>query len=224
MKKPVILLSCGFRSGELSPQRVQSIYYGAALATTDALAVFFAGGCPGDAAAQFDGLLLSGGGDLAPSCYGQSAASDKLSISPERDLEELLLLEAFAKLKKPVFGICRGIQVLNVFFGGTLIQHMEGHGTASHKVRTLPDSRLRRLCGPTLRANSYHHQAVAAVGKGLRVTARATDGIIEGLEHQSLPIFGVQWHPERQTHATCMDTPDDQRALFCDFAALCSKQ
>lgn len=223
MKKPVILLSCGFQSGALSPQRVLSVHYGAALAACGALSVTFAGGRAETATERFDGLLLTGGGDLAPSYYGQSAETDALSIDPARDREELSLLDAFIARGKPVFGICRGVQVLNVYFGGTLIQHMERHGGgALHEVRTLPGSRLRRLCGPSLQTNSYHHQAVAAVGSGLRVTVRADDGIIEGLEHRSLPVFGVQWHPERQTGATCMDTPNDQGALFADFAAMCT--
>ncbi|MGE4549120.1 MAG: gamma-glutamyl-gamma-aminobutyrate hydrolase family protein [Intestinibacillus sp.] len=223
MKKPVILLSCGFQSGSLSPQRAVSAYYGTALAACDALSAAFSGGRVETAAERFDGLLLTGGGDLAPSYYGQSAETDTLSIDPARDREELSLLDAFIARGKPVFGICRGVQVLNVYFGGTLLQHMEGHGDGVlHEVRTLPGSRLHQLCGPSLQANSYHHQAVAAVGLGLRVTARAADGVIEGLEHHSLPVFGVQWHPERQTRVTCMDTLDDQDALFAGFAALCA--
>lgn len=222
LKNPVILLSCGNTAGELSPQRILSAYYGAAFAAAGALAAAFTGGAPEAAAGRFDGLVLTGGGDLAPSYYGQSPETDTLAIDPARDQEELALLAAFAARGKPVLGVCRGVQVLNVFFGGTLVQHMEGHGGGvRHTVQALPGSRLRAWCGAAFETNSYHHQAVDVPGRGLRVTARSTDGTAEGLEHRSLPVFGVQWHPERQTAATCMDTPDGQEALFAGFAALC---
>lgn len=221
MKKPVILITSGFSQGELSPQRTFSSYYGNALSAEGALAVGCCGSAPSAAANQFDGLLLSGGADIAPSYYGQHATTDTLSIDRRRDEEEFSILDAFVALKKPVFAICRGIQLLNVYFGGTLIQDMQGHDGINHEVHLLPDSRLHRLFGSSIQTNSYHHQAIDAVGNDLRVTARARDGIVEAVEHHTLPIFGVQWHPERQTSATCMDAPDDQGNLFAAFLALC---
>lgn len=221
MRNPVILLSCGFTPGTRSPQRALSVYYGDAFALAGALPVVYAGGEHSDAAMRFDGLVLTGGGDLAPAYYGQIAQTDTLSIDPVRDEEEWSLLQAFTANRKPVLGICRGMQTINVFFGGTLAQHIEGHDSV-HPVHTLPCSRLEAFCGQIFAANSYHHQAVAAVGDSLRVTARAADGVPEGLEHATLPVLGVQWHPERQSRATCMDTPQAQDGLFAGFTALCA--
>lgn len=165
-------------------------------------AVTLVGGTP-----CFDGtpdtcgaLLLPGGGDVEPWRYGQkNTASRQLEL--ERDARELALLEQFLARGKPVLGICRGMQVINVFFGGDLIQDLPGHSAAGgadrlHPVRTAP-SFLRELCGAACTVNSAHHQAVGKLGTGLDAVQWAQDGTVEALCHKTLPVWGVQWHPER---------------------------
>ena len=149
----------------------------------------------------FSGLLLPGGGDIAPSLYGQEdiACTD---IDPERDTSELYALSQAVSMGKPVLGICRGEQLINVFFGGTLRQDLPGHSRTAdhldrlHSVRTAP-SFLADLYGVQAIVNSAHHQAVETPGEGLRPIQWAPDGTVEALEHDALPVWAVQWHPER---------------------------
>ena len=148
-----------------------------------------------------DALLLPGGGDLEPWRYGQENRGSH-QTDPERDEREFRLLEEFLQSGKPILGICRGLQVINVFFGGTLIQDLPGHSAVDGKDRFhegfTTDCDLRRLWGgERMIVNSAHHQAIDRVGEGLRVIQRAEDGIIEGIRHESLPILALQWHPER---------------------------
>ena len=152
---------------------------------------------------DYDGLLLCGGGDIDPARFGQeNKGSDRIDL--RRDECEFALLDAFVKAKKPVLGICRGFQVINVYFGGTMIQHLENYeqhkkeGDAIHDVYTVCDGFIRDTYGDRFTVNSMHHQALDKIGDGLVVTHRsAIEDIAEGIEHESLPIFGVQWHPER---------------------------
>ncbi len=163
--------------------------------------------------ARLDGLVLSGGGDIAAERYGAEPNPLLEKIDRERDQAELALARLALRMGKPTLAICRGIQVLNVATGGTLyadittqvpdaLRHRPGEGqpaTASaHLVRIEPGSRLRAILElQETTVNSFHHQAVRAVGAGLAVTARAPDGVIEGLELPDHPFFvGVQWHPE----------------------------
>lgn len=155
--------------------------------------------------AGFDGLILAGGGDVEPSLYGQKNCGSE-SVDLRRDRAELALLEEFARAGKPVLGICRGMQVINVWAGGGIIQDLGGQNAIHRregrdKLHLIFAGRgvLRELYGPRFRANSAHHQGVGPVGRCLCVTARAADGVIEGLEHCRLPLFGVQFHPERMT-------------------------
>lgn len=145
-------------------------------------------------------LLLPGGGDLEPWRYGQNNTASR-NLDPTRDAAELDLLDRYLTAGRPVLGICRGMQVLNVFFGGTLLQDLPAHSQIQgrdrfHLVRTLP-SRLARLYPSLSIVNSAHHQAVDRPGHGLRIVQYAPDGIPEALEHQRLSVWGVQWHPER---------------------------
>lgn len=147
-----------------------------------------------------DGLLLPGGGDLEPWRYGQPNTASR-GLEPERDAAEFLLLERFTAAGKPVLGICRGLQTVNVFFGGTLAQNVLGHeavggGDRLHPVRMAPSS-LSRICGEEAVVNSAHHQAADRLGQGLAAVQWAADGVVEALEHETLPVWGVQWHPER---------------------------
>lgn len=152
---------------------------------------------------RLDGLLLPGGTDIEPSLYGAETETDVYPPEPERDNLELGLYNGAVDRRLPVLGICRGQQLINVGAGGTLHQDVPPHSafflpaaSEFHEVRFAAGSTLRELYGPTARVNSLHHQAVDVVGADLRATAWADDGVVEGLEHTSLPIVCVQWHPE----------------------------
>lgn len=150
-----------------------------------------------------DGLVLTGGGDVDPRAYGRPDALPLVvEVRPERDaLEKALVLEAL-RAKIPVLGICRGMQMVNVALGGTLLPDLASAGFSGHRggpgavrrhrVRVEPES---RLSGGTSSVVSSHHQAVDRPADGLRVTARAEDGVIEALEASGVLL--VQWHPER---------------------------
>lgn len=171
---------------------------------------------PGEADADrlldgLDGLLLSGGGDIAPHAYGGRPHESIYSVSEERDAFEFALTRAaLAREDFPLLCICRGLQVLNVACGGTLHEHVpERFGdrvphrrpprlSAHHGVRIAPDSRLAGLLGVTeVSVCSWHHQAVDRLGNGLRAVAWAEDEVVEAIEHQGHPYcLAVQWHPE----------------------------
>jgi putative glutamine amidotransferase len=157
-----------------------------------------------------DALVLTGGVDVHPGRYRDifmdfdpnSGLPAPYVNSVTRDSMDILLCQAFIKAGKPILGIGRGMQVINVVFGGTLYQdipivlqipHPVG---VDHMVSLTEGSALNKLLGPSAKVNSFHHQAVKEVGNGLKVTAVSEDGVIEALEHESLPVFGVQWHPE----------------------------
>ena len=166
-----------------------------------------------DYARELDGLVLQGGTDISPQMYGETPLRPEWAGDPERDRYELELLERFLKLNKPVLGICRGQQLINIAMGGTLYQdtatQMPGaqvHQDTSvydekyHHIEILPGSQLAALYPGVGRAkvNSLHHQAVKALGAGLKVEARSLeDDVIEALRHDGPHyVAGVQWHPE----------------------------
>ncbi|MGA8369309.1 MAG: gamma-glutamyl-gamma-aminobutyrate hydrolase family protein [Acidimicrobiales bacterium] len=156
-----------------------------------------------------DGLVLTGGGDLEPGRYGAEQSPESKGIDPERDQAEVGLVSEAVALRLPVLAICRGMELLNVARGGTLVQHLpdvttephlvvERRQELVHAVRIAPDSELRRILGvDELGVNSLHHQAVASVGDRLRPVAWAEDGTIEALEDRPHRIVAVQWHPEQ---------------------------
>jgi putative glutamine amidotransferase len=155
-----------------------------------------------------DGLLLSGGADLDPAGYGADSHPETKGAQPDRDRAELALLEGALARDMPVLAVCRGSQVLNVARGGDLVQHLpevvgdEKHkhtpGTfADHDVRVDPASRVGALLGERAPVKSHHHQGYGRIGEGLRETAWAEDGTIEGLEDPAKRFaVGVLWHPE----------------------------
>jgi putative glutamine amidotransferase len=152
---------------------------------------------------RLDGVCLSGGPDLDPAAYGALERHAELGpTEPSLDAFELALLEGALERGIPILAICRGLQALNVACGGTLYQHIPGHRQTNpateptQEIEIAARSRLARIMGTrTVRANSFHHQAIDRVGNGLRVVARAADGTIEGVEGAGF-VVGVQWHAE----------------------------
>ena len=162
-----------------------------------------------------DGILLSGGVDIDPSVYGAERAPEVEHVDPARDAFELALVRAAADLGIPVLGVCRGLQVLNVAFGGTLIQHLPGADADAghrervrfaeiiHDVDVQAGSRLAEVVGSTrVGVNTLHHQAVDQIGAGLEPVAwSSADGIVEAIEGVGASrMLGVQWHPELLAH------------------------
>jgi putative glutamine amidotransferase len=155
-----------------------------------------------------DAVVINGGGDVSPALYGAERHPRTYGVEDRRDAFEVDLVRAAAARGVPVLGICRGIQLVNVALGGTLVQHVpeevgEEHMCVDaldqpvHEVVLTPKSRLATLYGRTcLRVNSLHHQAVDRVAPELRVTATAPDGTVEGIESQDGQVLGIQWHPE----------------------------
>lgn len=162
-----------------------------------------------------DGLILTGGKDVDAALYGERAHPENDAPRPDRDAWEIALVRAAIARDLPVLGICRGLQVLNVALGGTLVQHLPdvigsnrysyGNATfADNPVLTESGTRIGGMLGESLTVKSYHHQAVGHLAPGLTVSARGDDGIIQAVDIDAL-TFGVavQWHPE--------ETPDDLR-------------
>ena len=180
--------------------------------------------------AALRGLVLTGGEDVGPERYGAPPHPALGAVQPDRDATELALVAAARAAALPTLAICRGMQLLNVALGGTLVQHLPeerpgpvphdqpGPRTSrSHAVRVAAGSRLAAALGAErLAVNSMHHQAVDALAAGLRATAHAPDGVVEGAESADPDwwALAVQWHPEELT-----DGPDPwDRALFAAFA------
>ena len=191
---------------------------------------------PGVAAQQLehaDGLLLTGGPDVSPLTYGEQPHARLGATIPERDRFELELIAEARRRELPVLAICRGIQILNVAYGGTLhqdlrselpgaIQHEQASArqVPSHHVEVAPGSRLADVLGSSaaIAVTSFHHQAVKRLGEGLTVVATAPDGLVEAVEAVDHPwILAVQWHPE-------MSHPVDPAAMrvFAGFVARCA--
>ncbi|MFY9783329.1 MAG: gamma-glutamyl-gamma-aminobutyrate hydrolase family protein [Acidimicrobiales bacterium] len=157
---------------------------------------------------HLDGLVLTGGADVDPEHYEQSPDVNLGATEPDRDAWEIALLAAARRKGIPVLAICRGLQLVNVVFGGTLRQHVElndgvGHPQwdvdgheATHSVNLVEGTLTAELFPDEIGVNSLHHQVVEEVGEGLVVSAKAADGVVEGLETSDGKIVAVQWHPE----------------------------
>jgi putative glutamine amidotransferase len=177
-----------------------------------------------------DGLLLTGGEDVNPLLYGADAHPNLKTVNDGRDSTEISLILEAERRHTPILAICRGIQVLNVALGGTLIQDIHAEcpgafdhdaggprGSPTHDISVEPSTRTSAALGGTAaKVNSLHHQSVKDVAGKLRITARSPDGIIEGIETKDPDwwVLGVQWHPEEMTESP--DSPD--RGLFSSFA------
>lgn len=178
---------------------------------------------------ECDGLLLPGGADVNPVLYGQEPSEKCGRPNALRDEMEMKMLEAFLPTNKPILCICRGVQLLNVYFGGTLYQDISQNQVykhsdfrarkkGAHRVKLYPRTWLRKIFDEEwIGVNSMHHQAVDRIGPGLTVSAVSEDGYVEGLEVFLHPFcVGVQWHPEHMSK-----TDERQQMLFQYFVEAC---
>lgn len=188
-------------------------------------------------AADFDGILFAGGEDVDPEFYHETQKYPSVKPSRERDLFEFDLLERALRARIPVFGICRGAQMINVKFGGSLYQELKSdrlpeselETPVEHRQQPVPrteathgvtvtdaGARLAQVVHGSCRVNSMHHQAIRVVGRGLRVSARAEDGLVEAIEAgDGAFLLAVQWHPEELVDRA------EQRRVFEMFIAEC---
>lgn len=185
-----------------------------------------------DYIAGVDGLLLSGGQGVTPILYGEEPLAEVAETDIYRDQFEIALIKAAQKAGKPVLGICRGMQVINVALGGNLYQDIYKQAGATekhnqyptsweiptHHVTTSEKSWLHEILGGRFAVNSFHHQGIHEPGKGLKVVAKSDDQIVEGIESSDCQIIGVEFHPEmmREVH------PEFQK-IFDYFAELAQK-
>ncbi|MBM3335125.1 gamma-glutamyl-gamma-aminobutyrate hydrolase family protein, partial [Candidatus Sumerlaeota bacterium] len=222
MIRPLIGITAGHIAGDSDGKRGQSDSVGSRRAYLDV--IVRAGGAPlllpptaerasiRAAMSVLDGLLLTGGGDVAPSEYDAKRSPKTRCIDRARDRTEIRAVRLALGAGQPVLAICRGIQVLNVALGGDLIQDIETEiagairhcgsdptPTVSHTITVEANNLLASLIGAgEVEVNSSHHQAAGQLGKGLRVVARAPDGVVEAIEMDDRsPALGVQFHPER---------------------------
>ncbi len=173
-----------------------------------------------------DGFLFSGGVDVDPVKYGEEKQFDSVEIDERRDAFEEALFKAIYPTKKPIFGICRGIQSINVWLGGTLHQHLDGHrqdapaDERTHEIVIHEGSMFHKLCGKTtVRVNTFHHQAIKTPAPCLTVDAVSPDGIIEAAHEEGHPfLFAIQSHPE---FYYSKENDDHSLAIFTAFINAC---
>ena len=188
----------------------------------------------------FDGLLIPGGGDVDPARYHRANAGSE-APDPELDARQFAAIEAFLKAGKPVMGICRGHQVVNVYFGGTLIQDIPSQYAppagkpvlyhsqvndrdGAHMSYASPGSFVANVYGTTdLPVNTAHHQAVETPGEGLEAVQWAEDGTIEAMRHRTLPVVTVQWHPERMCLRHAREDTVDGLPVIRFFVDMCRR-
>ena len=179
---------------------------------------------------MFDGFLFTGGPDLHPFHFGEETQIHCGNVSPKRDHLELELLQIAIKARKPILGICRGIQLMNICLGGDIYQDLPSqffedfpvahtqpfsYEIPSHTVTVIPDTLLSRIAGKTtIQVNSMHHQAIRRLAPGLNASGFAPHGLTECVEMQECPTFflGVQWHPEY-----LWEQDDAARGIFAEF-------
>lgn len=238
MKKPMIALTA--RSGDFDGQTriFDNQTYFDAIAQAGGIPVLVTYGDDEDykmIAERFDGLMVTGGEDLDPALFHQPAHPSLELTDPRLDTLDLRLIQLFAAKGKPILGICRGIQSINVAFGGTLIQDlntqypaMRAAGHQQHKAVPKPamdatfhdntfveGTKLYAMFGPCHAVNSYHHQNIDQVADGFVVSSWSEDGLAEAIEKDQ--ILAVQWHPERLSADPC------HRAIFESFIQECRK-
>lgn len=229
--KPLIGITIGYQEGNAT-MLAQRDCYGKGIIMAGGNPILLPPqGDPEETASLIAGLLLSGGPDPDPQHFHEQPRPGMGRVDWRRDCHELALIRAMRSRKKPIFGICRGLQMINIAYGGTLFQDIEkekGNAVShfqngdfdyeSHWVRITPGSLLDQLYQrETLAANSFHHQAVKFLGKELHIAAVAADGIIEAIEGEN-GVFAVQWHPEHLLHIPA------HFLLFQHFIKTCSER
>lgn len=235
--KPLILVTAGYEKSTNGQNR-RYLYQNYADAITHAGAIPIMPLDNGELADELfnlcDGLLLTGGPDLDPALYGEKTLPECGRIDTQRDAMELKLLKHFAQGNKPIFGICRGIQIINTYFGGALWQDLPTQRGVMHSDEDKPHdcvhmtyleegSLLAKLYGKQMITNSYHHQSVKKMAEGFVLTA-SSNGIVEGMAHTELPISAVQWHPERMTGVErFMNHGPDSAPIFKHFVEQCQR-
>lgn len=176
-----------------------------------------------------DGIILSGGDDINSLIYGEEPTILQGMITDERDKVDIMIIKEALKQDKSIFGICRGMQMLNVYFGGSLYQDFSlcegayiGHFQKSYKeigthtINIDKGSIIYESLGEKILVNSFHHQCIKKLGDGIKVVARATDGVIEGIEvENNKKVFGVQWHPEMMINSK------EMKNIFDEFIKKC---
>ena len=181
-----------------------------------------------DEAIKCDGLLLPGGGDIDPVYYGEEMNG---SDEPDRELDKAQrdILDAFVKAKKPILGICRGMQLINIYFGGSLHQDLvtrdihtrKNDNDSIHSVKSVEEGNLfEKFYGKTFNINSAHHQGAKKLGKGLKEVLRSEDGVCEAVIHEELPIIATQFHPERMSYKQRRDDTVVCEEIFKYFKSL----
>lgn len=243
--KPLIGITCNYSQQDLGTSTGIGVpgQHWTLIATDYVHAVEKAGGIPmllpftDDTQTLFeltdrcDGILITGGDDVAPFLYGEDVSHRTAHLEPVRDKQEYLLMKHLLEQSSvPLLGICRGCQILNVAVGGTLYQDLPTEGkyhtllnasrdSFAHRVRIQKGSRLEQIIGSdSILTNSYHHQSVKDVAPGLTVTGTTADGVIEAVEKDGDRfILGVQWHPEMT-----WSCPINQK-IFQAFIKACEK-
>jgi putative glutamine amidotransferase len=165
-----------------------------------------------------DAFVVTGGVDLDPVTYKDINIGLSKDIHPSLDLIDSLVIKYAKTTKKPLLGVCRGLQSINVFLGGTLYQDLAQLGLkhsnipGNHKINTVENEVLK--FESEIAVNSYHHQGIKKLATGLKVIGKQTDGIIEAVVHESLPIIAVQWHPEMRPSSP------ESKVIFDTFATM----
>jgi len=144
---------------------------------------------------NINGLILSGGNNITPSLYG--ASYDASDSFPERDQTEMKLIDYCLEKDIPILGVCRGMQIINIYFGGTLTQNIQNHVNKNHKINI---SKYNEYFGESHVVNSFHNFGIykTDLGDDIEVFAESDDGLIEGIYHKTRRVVGIQWHPERK--------------------------
>ncbi len=183
---------------------------------------------------EFDGLLLPGGGDVDPTFLNEENKGSE-NIDTALDMAQFAILSEFVNSGKPVLGICRGHQLINVYFSGGLVQDLGEAGNATHRwteetgdkvhqTTAVPGSFIAQLYGEApFATNSAHHQALAKLGHGIVAAQFAADGTNEAIYHESLPIYGVQWHPERMCFEKARPDTVDGSKMIAFFLQECER-
>lgn len=169
-----------------------------------------------DACSLCDGLIITGSDiDVDPSYFDSSQPFNSKDFDEYHYNQQII--RNFVEAGKPVMGICSGIQELNIFFGGDVIQDMEGHYVTRHDVRFAPDTWFSDVYDEVVNTNSYHHQCVGTPAPCLRVAAQSADGVIEAMDYPGCDIIGFQWHPE-------VDQPELRDRVFGKFFEKCKEK